>query len=409
MNTNYKSYFHLALFAVLAVGFFALSAPMAFAVTSPSCTFSRDLQMGVIGEDVRCLQQYLNANGYVISTTGAGAPGKETGEYKSLTQAAVIKWQIANNLSPASGYFGPKSRQAYNALVSGGSVTPTPNTPSNTGNAAQDALMKQILELQQKMKNQTTTTVTKPVASSVAGKLKSITTALRDAEEEVADNDDADEYDEAVDSLVEARDYFYRAVLAYVGGDADEASEYLDDVDSYIEDALDAVGIASEEDEAEEALDDVKDRLDDAEAEIEEADEDGEDVGESEDLLDEARDVIDDAEDALDDEDYDEVMDLVDEADNLIDDALDAIGEDSSGSDVEDMLDDARKELKSVRKQVNAAEDDGDDMDDAQDYLDEAEDLLDDAEDAIDDGDEDEAEDLIDEALDLIADAEDEL
>jgi peptidoglycan hydrolase-like protein with peptidoglycan-binding domain len=408
MYTIYKSHIHLALMTVLVVGFFALSIPQAFAVTSPSCTFSRDLQMGVMGDDVKCLQQYLNANGYVISTTGAGAPGKETGEFKSLTQAAVIKWQMANKLSPASGYFGPKSRQTYAALVSGGAVS-TPSTPSNTGNPTQDALMKQILELQNKLKDQPkTTTTAKPVASSVAGELKSMTTALRDAEEEVADNDDAEDYDDAVDSLVDARDYYYRAVLAYISGDADEASEYLDDVDGYIEDALDSVGSASESKEAEEALDDVKEKLDDAEDEVSQADEDGEATSESEDLLDEANDVIDDAETALDDEDYDEVMDLVDEAEDLIDEALDAIGEDGS-SDVEDMLDDARDELDNVREDVDNAIDDGDDVGDAEDYLDEAEDLLDEAEDAIDDGDEDEAEDLIDEALDLISDAEDEL
>lgn len=403
MHTSYKLSFHLALFTVLVAGFFSLLATTASAATT--CTFSRDLQLGVMGEDVRCLQQYLNANGYVISTTGAGAPGKETGEYKSLTQAAVMKWQTANKLSPASGYFGPKSRQAYSALVSGGSVTPTPTTPSNTGNTAQDALMKQIAELQQKMKDQTKTT---PVASSVASQLKSVTTALRDAEEEVADNDDAEDYDDAVNNLVDARDYYYRAVLSYLSGDADDASEYLDDVDGYIEDALDAVGVSGDDDEAEEALDDVKDKFDDAEDEVDQADEDGESTSESEDLLDEASDVIDDAEAALDEEDYDEVMDLVEEAEDLIDEALDAIGSDDS-NEVEDMLDDARDELDNVREDVDAAIDDGDDVGDAEDYLDEAEDLLDDAEEAIDDEDEDEAEDLIDEALDLIGDAEDEL
>ncbi len=382
MYTIYKSYIHLALFAVLALGFFALSVPSAFAVTTPSCTFSRDLQMGVTGDDVKCLQQYLNANGYVISSTGAGAPGKETGEFKSLTQAAVIKWQMANKLSPATGYFGPKSRQAYNALINGGSVTSTPKPTDSS--SLQSSLEKQLAELEAKLKSQSNNPApvkTTPVATSVAGELKSVTTLLRDAEEEVADNDDAEDYDDAVDSLVEARDYYYRAVLAYVGGDADDASDYLSDVEGYIEDALDSVGISSDKTEAEDALEEVKDRLDDAEDEVDQADEDGESTSESEDLLDEAADVIDEAETALDDKDYDEALDLIDEADDLIDDALDAIGNDDS-NDVEDMLDDARDELDNVREDVDNA---------------------------IDDGDDDEAEDLIDEALDLISDAEDEL
>ena len=403
MHISYKSSFHLALIAVLVAGSFSLLVTTASAATA--CTFSRDLQLGVMGEDVRCLQQYLNANGYTISTTGAGAPGKETGEFKTLTQTAVIKWQQANKLAPATGYFGPRSRQAYNALTHGGTVTPTPTTPSNTGNAAQDALLKQIAELQQKMKDQTKTT---PVASSVAGELKSVTTALRDAEEEVADNDDADDYDDAVDSLVEARDYYYRAVLAYISGDTNEANDYLDDVDGYIEDALDSVGASSDSKEAEKSLDKVKDKLSDAEDEVDQADEDGKATSKSEDLLDEASDVIDEAETALDDEDYDEVLDLVDDAEDLISDALDAIGS-NGNSDIDEMLDDARDKLDDVRDDVDSAEEDGDDMDDANDYLDDAKDLLDDAENAIDDGDDDEPEDLIDDALDLIKDAEDEL
>ena len=69
-------------------------APQAKAATV--CTFDRDLQMGIVGEDVRCLQKYLNANGFVITTTGGGAPGKETTEFKTLTEAALVKWQQAN-------------------------------------------------------------------------------------------------------------------------------------------------------------------------------------------------------------------------------------------------------------------------------------------------------------------------
>lgn len=73
-----------------------------------TCSFTRDLQLGVVGEDVRCLQQYLNSNGYVITTSGGGSVGNETTEFKSLTQAAIIRWQQANNISPAAGYFGAR-------------------------------------------------------------------------------------------------------------------------------------------------------------------------------------------------------------------------------------------------------------------------------------------------------------
>lgn len=85
------------------------------------CTFTRDLFLGVKGDDVMCLQQYLNAQtlqlGTQIATSGPGSPGKETAYFGALTKAAVSKWQSANGISPPSGYFGTRTRAKYNALV----------------------------------------------------------------------------------------------------------------------------------------------------------------------------------------------------------------------------------------------------------------------------------------------------
>lgn len=381
-------------------------------VNAATCTFDRDLQMGIVGEDVRCLQQYLNASGFVVTTTGGGSPGKETTEFKTLTEAALVKWQQANKLSPASGYFGPRSQQVYKTLVSEVSVSkPLSTTTLASGvDISQDALLKKVDELKAQLSGSVVTpntTKTTTVASSVSKQLKEVTKALRDAEGEVADNDDADDYDDALDSLADARDDFFTAILAYLSGDTKEAQNALDDVENSIEDALDAVGSSSDAKDAKDLIDEVDDAIDEAEDEIDQADEDGKATSDAEDILDEAKDVLDEAKTALDDEDYEDALDLAEEAEDLVNDAIDAIGK--KGGDVEDDLDDARDELDDVRDDVDAAEDDGENMNDAQDYLDEAEDLLDDAEDAIDDGDEDEAKDLIDEALDLIADAEDEL
>ncbi len=95
------------------------------ATTTGTCTFTRDLYLGVSnGDDIKCVQKTLIAAGYVI-------PAGVTGVYGSVTKAQVAKWQLANNLPPAVGFFGTKSR----ALMSGGSaMTPvTPGTPI-TGN-----------------------------------------------------------------------------------------------------------------------------------------------------------------------------------------------------------------------------------------------------------------------------------
>lgn len=96
--------------------------------TAVSCTFTKPLGPGSTGEEVRCLQKYLNANNFQVSATGAGSPGSESAYYGSKTQAAVKKWQDANNIAYGNyaGYFGPKSQAVFNATAV---VTPPPPGP----------------------------------------------------------------------------------------------------------------------------------------------------------------------------------------------------------------------------------------------------------------------------------------
>ena len=75
-----------------------------------SSTFARDLQIGSTGDDVQALQQYLNAHGAMLAASGPGSPGNETMKFGSVTKAALIKFQKAAGISPAAGYFGPKTR-----------------------------------------------------------------------------------------------------------------------------------------------------------------------------------------------------------------------------------------------------------------------------------------------------------
>ena len=81
-----------------------------------SCSFTRDLSLGSVGEDVKCLQKYLNTNGYAVAVTGNGSLGNESTYFGPSTQAALIRWQKAYSVSPFSGYFGSKSRAQYSAL-----------------------------------------------------------------------------------------------------------------------------------------------------------------------------------------------------------------------------------------------------------------------------------------------------
>jgi hypothetical protein len=92
-----------------------------------ACTFAKDLTLGSKGDDVKCLQQYLNAKGYQVAASGAGSTGNETTYFGNATKAAAAKWQAANGVSPAAGYFGAISRAKYTSLAA---VTPgTPGTP----------------------------------------------------------------------------------------------------------------------------------------------------------------------------------------------------------------------------------------------------------------------------------------
>lgn len=117
-----------ALIASLQAQIAALSGG---ASTAPaSTTFTRDLTVGSVGEDVRALQVWLNSKGYVIATSGAGAPGMESTYFGAKTKAALAAYQAANGIMPAAGYFGPKTRAAVAASAGTGTGTGTGSTGS---------------------------------------------------------------------------------------------------------------------------------------------------------------------------------------------------------------------------------------------------------------------------------------
>lgn len=77
---------------------------------APGAAFTRDLQLGSQGEDVRQLQVYLNAHGFPVAASGAGSSGNETTYFGPATQAALVAFQKSSGISPTQGYFGPKTR-----------------------------------------------------------------------------------------------------------------------------------------------------------------------------------------------------------------------------------------------------------------------------------------------------------
>jgi len=80
-------------------------------------TFARDMEVGSVGNDVKALQVFLNTHGFYVASSGPGSSGSETTMFGSLTKMALAKYQKANGITPAEGYFGPKTRKFINNLT----------------------------------------------------------------------------------------------------------------------------------------------------------------------------------------------------------------------------------------------------------------------------------------------------
>jgi len=102
--------------------------------------FTRSLFVGLKGDDVTALQNYLKGAGYFNATP--------TGFFGPVTKAAVAAWQAANGISPAAGFFGPVSIAKYKALVGAAPIaspapaaSPTPAaSPAPAGPASEGSL-----------------------------------------------------------------------------------------------------------------------------------------------------------------------------------------------------------------------------------------------------------------------------
>jgi hypothetical protein len=120
----------------------ALVVPSIYSARASSAAiFNNNLSYGISGSsDVTALQQFLQTQGIYS--------GPITGNFFSLTRAAVKTFQTQNNIAPTSGYFGPITRAKANGILDSGinsynqaatnasSGIVTPATTSSTSTAA---------------------------------------------------------------------------------------------------------------------------------------------------------------------------------------------------------------------------------------------------------------------------------
>lgn len=90
-----------------------------------SYTFTRNLVMGSTGADVKELQKFLNAQGFLVAVVGLGSPGNETTYFGGLTKTALIRFQDAHKqeilapvgLTKGTGFFGSSTRNKVHGLL----------------------------------------------------------------------------------------------------------------------------------------------------------------------------------------------------------------------------------------------------------------------------------------------------
>lgn len=288
-----------------------------------TCDFARNLKEGVRGEDVKCLQQFLNNSGYTITDTGNGSKGKESPIFGELTKKAVIRWQEKSGLTP-DGNFGPKSIAKYLEGLKG--TISTGNTSTTAGEMIA-SLNSQIISLKAELaKTKTSSGITYSSSEQkVITRIKEVLAMMDKAEDEIKDARGDDKisgqsnFDDAKENLIDSIRYLF------VKKDFTKAYDYADDAYKDAKDAYEDAGGENLEAEADDYIDEATKDVRTAKNKINDAEDDDKDVIQAKKLLKKAEAKLDEAKEAFDNENYEDVEDLADEASDLASDAVDAI------------------------------------------------------------------------------------
>lgn len=97
------------LLCFLLSGNSAQAESLSSATLATGFTFTHDLTLGIRGDEVSALQQFLITGGFLKIP----AP---TGYFGPLTKTTLGAWQASVGISPATGFFGPISRGKINSI-----------------------------------------------------------------------------------------------------------------------------------------------------------------------------------------------------------------------------------------------------------------------------------------------------
>lgn len=386
---------------VAFLAFLGVTPLVSHAQSANECSFSRTLEDGVDGEDVRCLQKYLNGRGFVIAESGPGSVGNETSLFRTLTKEAVVKWQKANNVNPASGVFGPQSQAAYllDLIAKIEAKKADDNTVAKTDTSVVAPTPK-VAGVSSSIENED--------KKEVESLLKEVLKMIRDAEEEVEDVDDEDDQSDMEDDLVDARADLYDALESYFDEDYEDSIERAEEALDVATEVFEDAGGETDSSKAKDVLDDVEDLYDEVSDLLADAEDDDADVGDAEDFLEEAEDLIASANKSYKNKIYRQAISDALDAEELLEEARDEIDY-KSNDEVEEFIADMWNEYNDAKEEMEAKDEKGKDIGDAEDLLKSAKKKLNKAEDAFDDKEYEDALDYAEEAEELIEDALDEL
>lgn len=128
MTTFIKSKAAKAVVGLLALAVFAIASS-----ASAAYTFTQNLKLGSTSSEVVEVQKFLNANGFTVSTTGAGSPGMESSYFGGKTTQAVKAFQAAKGISPVLGNWYALTRAAANSMGGSTGGTLVPGCTNTTG------------------------------------------------------------------------------------------------------------------------------------------------------------------------------------------------------------------------------------------------------------------------------------